>query len=192
MRPSVVSFTKLLACFLFSITVHAILEWDKQEIGLFLNDNYEFSLPMLDGLQTQHEFPMTDIESLEIIGGIESAQCVLWSDKDFAWASIGYDDDGLDSALPNANRLFCYDSDEIAPPVMIEDMSGNRELLQLHQTSPGYLTAKLERPMYIRRAISLTDDRYCRFRSKRSFSGEFDAEDLSEPFRGAIAVYCKT
>lgn len=164
-----------------------------REITLLINNEY-LVLPLLPNLQTRHEFPMMDINEAVVRRGPASAACFFWSDKDFDFKEFYLGDDADEisqwsGTFPNANRLYCYDGDEIVIPVMVEDMSGNQEILQVNFVDEYYVE-KLKRPLQVRRARPLTKYVDCRFRSKTTFSESFNEGRLAEPFRGAIEIYC--
>lgn len=187
MRLSLISYASLFSCFLFFTLTRSK---PNEVLGMLMFDinGEHVVLPLLDGLKTQHEFPMMDIEWAEFFYSPDSAACLIWSDKDFDYVPF-YSEYVKD--FPNANRLICFDEDDVGVPMMVEDMSGNRELVTLDLDSPDYFTAKLKRVMHIKRAVPLYGNYVCRFRSKQAFSEEFDYEGLSEPFRGAFEVYCR-
>ena len=188
MEFSIVSIGKLFACGLLFMSARAQIE-EASVIDMNINEE-TWSLPLLPNLQTRHSFPMKDINQAEFeIDPDYDAACIFWSDKDFAWAGFERHSD-WESTFPNANRLFCYDQSENYIPMMIEDMSGNRMLIRLYWNENFYAIAKLKMPLNVRRAISLTGNMLCEFRSRESFSAKFKDDLISEPFRGAIEVYC--
>ena len=191
MRLSAVSYIKLFSYFLFFISVLCEIERDYKTFVITVNGE-PWSLPLLKGLQTRHEFPFRKIVHAEITSGPKSTACVFWSDEEFAWKGIhrtGVESEWL-TTFPTANRLFCYDGKEIALPMAIEDMSGNWELIPLYYSSYKHYTAKLKRPMNVLRAMPLRLNRACRFQSRRAFSDEFQEEGL-QSFNEAIAIFCR-
>ena len=161
-------------------------------IHLYINGVY-MPKPLLPNLQTRLSFPMKDITEAKIEGEFipRSTTCTLWSDKDFTHASFSPHSD-LESTFPNANRLFCYDSFKGGYyPIMVEDMSGNRKLVTVGDCNDYYCMAKLKMPLDVHRAITLFRGMDCEFRSRTSFSETFNYEVVSEPFKGAIEIYCR-
>ena len=190
MEFSIISILTLFSFLMLFISTRAV----EEPVMLVLNINGEQEMrPLLPDLQTRLSFPMKDITEAEFHGERhKSTGCVFWSDKDFTWAGFNRYND-FEPPFPNANRLFCYDYDEGFTPVMVEDMSGNRMLLQVHRMQTEldhYRMKKLKMPLNVRRATVLRKNMACEFRSKESFSPKFHNKIVSEPFREAIEVYC--
>ena len=164
---------------------------------LILN-NETMTLPVLPSFELQ-----IDLKKITIYVAYtrvnNAVECLLWSEELFHWVKFGdIDDMPLKTPFARADRLYCWNTNQISSTaaVMVEDVHGNQELIQLESQDPHLMTATFKRPLDIQRAVpfaSHQDD--CRFRSKkdvsRSFSNNMRAGLVwSEPFPGATDVFC--
>ena len=156
------------------------------------------TLPVLPNFDLQLDLKKKDITeaSIKINKAIE---CLLWSDDLFYWVKFGgINDIPLGGPFLSADRLYCWNTKQMhsAAAVMVEDVHGNLELLQLKSQDTHLMTADWKRPLDIQRAVPFAlgqDD--CRFRSKKDISRSFGYDIKAgsiwpEPFLGAIDVFC--
>ena len=203
MEHSFLSLSTLLFYFLYISTARSEFgiarpdfSADIQNIVLRI-DGEDHELPLLPDLQTRLEFPAKDIEEAYLLPkNSDGVYCIFWSDKDFAMTFVDNDMYFIEKDYPfrNANRVYCFD-EKVGRLVMAEDTSGNQEIIELKEMSTELFAVELKRPLSVARAMPLDYSIACRFRSRRTFSAEFQRElpfdGSSRPFKGAIAVYCK-
>lgn len=156
------------------------------------------TLPVLPDFELQLDLKKKDIK-VAYTRVNKAVECLLWSADMFHWVKFGgIDSIPLRTPFPSADRLYCWNTNQIgsAAAVMVEDIHGNQELIKLESQGTHLMTAEWKRPLDIQRAVpfaSHQDD--CRFRSTKDVSRSF-RNDMksglvwSEPFPGAIAVFC--
>lgn len=161
---------------------------------LQLNDE-TMTLPVLPGFGLQVDLGKRDVR-VAYTQVNTAVECLIWSDELFKWAKFGsVEKTPLETPFYQADRLYCWDSDQIDGAVMAEDGDGNQELIELKKQNAHLMTADWKRPLEIYRAVSFAyhqDD--CRFWSRKDVSQSFSDRGSRipwfKPFQGAVAVFC--
>ena len=177
-----------------------------REIVVELNGEDHYIIPSLAPFEFRIEFPAKDIHRVEIITAPGDTVCYLWSEENFASLYFrGLEREKLQLPFASANRLYCFEyegSDENHGFVMVQDIHGNEEIVELTESGGGdyygIKRGKMKMPLTVQRAVPLYEEYACRLRSRKRISGYFgyeffdgmDMETWSEPFQGAIEVYC--
>ena len=177
-----------------------------REIVVELNDEDHYIIPNLAPFEFRIEFPAKDIHRVEITTAPGDTKCYLWSDENFAsYYFKGPGGINLPTPFASATRLYCFEyerSDENHGFVMVQDIHGNEEIVELTESGGGdyygIKRGKMKMPLAVQRAIPLDKKYACRLRSRKRISDYFGyklsmemvMETWSEPFQGAIEVYC--